>query len=516
MKIATVNTFLDTRRKKENSKYPVKITISHKCYKKRYGTAIDLTPAEWKMLNILPSLLVFDPALKSIKDRLDNLVTDAKDIIKNLEEFSFFDFENHFLGRNKKRIKSSLYYLFNQCITELKAQGQFDRAKTYARTLGLLKDFQMNAYLTQINTQFLEEFERYIKGRSEGNKASIHTHLYNFKSFIIDLVASGNLSEEKCPFNIFFELFDIYIEDLKTEERFGTAATFRYTQNMLKTVKNDLRLKHITSEFLKELETRLRTQKKSDATIGIHFRNIRVVVNVAIKKQLFPFDKYPFKGYAIPTSQNIKKALDDKTISKLLKHIPQNTNRQKALDFWIFSYLGNGMNIKDIALLRKDYLDKNFFSFQRAKTIRTRKKDQRPIKVAIHPRARKIINRWQSDVSNPYLFPILKPGLPAATQYHRIHSFTKFVNAYMKEIFQDLRISLPSFVKPTTITARHSFATRLRSKGVPIDEIGELLGHTDPKTTKNYLDSFDDDHLIKRSRLLEHSNFFSRIFRRLF
>lgn len=171
------------------------------------------------------------------------------------------------------------------------------------------------------------------------------------------------------------------------------------------------------------------------------------------------------------------------------------------------------MNLKDIALLRKDHLDKDFFFFQRAKTIRMRKKDQRPIKVAIHPRAKKIIRRWQSDDNNPYLFPILEPGLPASTQYHRIHGFTKFVNTNMKKNFQDLKISLPVLIKPTTTTARHSFATRLRSKGVPIDEIGELLGHTDPKTTKNYLDSFADEHLKKRSRLLGQSNFFSRIWK---
>lgn len=305
MKIAKVSAFFDTRRKKKNNKYPVKISVNFKGKKKRYGTAIDLTPDEW---NIINTQLIGSPTFQAISDRLNNLIDDASDVINNLYKFSFPEFESHFLGRGKNRIKGTLSDLFEQHIAELTAHGQFDLAATCKQTLGLLNNFQINAYLNQVNTQFLEEFEKFVMEIcSTGNKTVIRNHLRNIKSFIIDLVTKGYLSEEKCPFNALFELFEIYIQDLKIEERFGTAATFRWTLNMLKTVKSDMRLKHITSEFLKELESRLRAKKNSDATIGMHFRNIRVVVNIAIKKNCYHLTNIPLKDMSYQPARILKR-----------------------------------------------------------------------------------------------------------------------------------------------------------------------------------------------------------------
>ncbi|MBK6373791.1 MAG: tyrosine-type recombinase/integrase [Saprospiraceae bacterium] len=44
----------------------------------------------------------------------------------------------------------------------------------------------------------------------------------------------------------------------------------------------------------------------------------------------------------------------------------------------------------------------------------------------------------------------------------------------------------------TTYTARHSFATVLMKSGASTEMIGEALGHSDVKTTKRYLGSFED------------------------
>ena len=45
----------------------------------------------------------------------------------------------------------------------------------------------------------------------------------------------------------------------------------------------------------------------------------------------------------------------------------------------------------------------------------------------------------------------------------------------------------------TTYYARHSFATVLRRSGASTELISESLGHSNIKTTANYLDSFDDE-----------------------
>lgn len=148
------------------------------------------------------------------------------------------------------------------------------------------------------------------------------------------------------------------------------------------------------------------------------------------------------------------------------------------------------MNFADIISLKPQNINGRFLNFYRQKTIRTKKKDLRPIKVGLNQRALAIIDRWKSnDPNNPYLFPILEAELSAKTIKNRCHRFIKWVNKRMYEISQDLGIAN----KTSTYAARHSFSTVLKRKGVPISFIKDALGHSSVITTENYLDSFEDE-----------------------
>lgn len=301
--------------------------------------------------------------------------------------------------------------------------------------------------------------------------------------------------------NSFITLFKEYIANLKAEGRIGTASSYNTTLNSLLEIKQSFRIADITQEFLKQYEGFHRKKGNSDTTIGINMRNIRAVVNKAIAQKLLSPDKYPFKGYVIPSGQNVKKALEWDVIQKLLSYKPSDKKKEKAFDFWLFSYLCNGMNIADIAHLQKSNIDNDLLQFRRRKTIHTRKKDQRPIKVALHAKAKTIIVKYQS-ADNPYVFGVLEPGLPLVTQRNRVQRVIKFINKHMKEIAGELEIEMGANYELTTYVARHSFATRLKRKGASTDEISEYLGHASVETTKNYLDSFEDELLKKRSQWL--------------
>ncbi len=47
--------------------------------------------------------------------------------------------------------------------------------------------------------------------------------------------------------------------------------------------------------------------------------------------------------------------------------------------------------------------------------------------------------------------------------------------------------------KLTTIVSRHSFSTVMKNSGASTEFIQEALGHTDKRTTENYLDSFEKE-----------------------
>jgi integrase/recombinase XerD len=336
-----------------------------------------------------------------------------------------------------------------------------------------------------------------IRNRAEEIIASIDP--FSFESFQNKFFnINTNEAEEKIQIPSLKNLFDDYITRLKTNGQAGTAISYQTTINSIEAFRQNLLITDLTSDFLDDYERHLTAKSNSNTTIGIYMRQLRAIVNQAIKNKLILADDYPFKDYVIPASRNIKKALPDDDIAKLLLYQPTPT-QQKAYDFWIFSYLCNGMNFADIAQLKPENIDGNYLTFIRQKTKRTKKKDLTPIRVGLHPRATEIISKQRNtDLSNPFLFPILKAGLNPLQEKYRVQRFIKGVNKNMELIREILGIK----ISLATYSARHTFSTVLKRHGVPTSFIKEALGHSSLITTESYLDSFPDEDKLKYANLL--------------
>ncbi|MFZ1304255.1 MAG: Arm DNA-binding domain-containing protein, partial [Ferruginibacter sp.] len=89
----SISMFFDKRVEKKSGKYPLKLSVYCKPYKKRYNTNIDLTPEEWKKVN---SENLRDENLKKIRFSINALTNKAEKIIESLTPFSFHKFENSF------------------------------------------------------------------------------------------------------------------------------------------------------------------------------------------------------------------------------------------------------------------------------------------------------------------------------------------------------------------------------------------------------------------------------------
>ncbi|MBS1925344.1 MAG: site-specific integrase [Bacteroidetes bacterium] len=293
--------------------------------------------------------------------------------------------------------------------------------------------------------------------------------------------------------------FDKYIAQLNKSGQVGTSISYNTTINSINSFRKNLSLHDITPALLLDYENHLLKEGKSVSTVGIYMRQLRAIVNQAIEAGVISSDKYPFKKYQIPAGRNIKKALNEADLNKLLSYKPTTADKQKAIDFWLFSYLCNGMNFADIIELKPENISGKYLHFIRAKTKRTKKKDLRPIRVGLNPKAIEIIKRQKNtDAANPYLFPVLEVGLTPLTIKHRCQRFIKWVNNKMETIRQELEIEQ----KIGTYSARHSFSTVLKRKGVSTEFIKESLGHSSLVTTENYLDSFTDDVKLEYANLL--------------
>ena len=274
------------------------------------------------------------------------------------------------------------------------------------------------------------------------------------------------------------------------------------TGNSLLKYKKNLRLSEIDEDFLNDYETTLLSKKKSETTVGIYLRSLRTIFNLAIAKEVIHPKKYPFKKYTIPAPRNTKKALKKNDIKKVFAYETEDPAREKALDFWKFSFLCNGMNFKDIALLKNEDFKGDFIEFRRIKTRRTTKSGNMPIRIPMNDISKGILRKYRGKGLNPKdpLFPIINKSMDEVQIDKVVENFIQITNKWLKRIGTELELP----VKFTTYVARHSFATIQKNNGLSREYLKESLGHSSITTTEKYLSSFEDDDVVEmHGRLLE-------------
>jgi len=288
--------------------------------------------------------------------------------------------------------------------------------------------------------------------------------------------------------------YNAYIADLKANEQFGTAKSYQDSSNTLKRFRpGRLRFEDITKEFLNDFEKWMLGKGRSLSTVGIYLRPLRTIFNIAIERGLVRPELYPFgrRKYIIPTGRSMKRALNIDQIKKIFQYKAEpGSPLEKAKDFWMFSYLCNGMNMADIARLRWSNLSADSISFLREKTKRTKRDNPVNIVVVRNAQINALIDKWGKPGAkdyNGYLFDIIHPGDQPEAARLKVELFTHFVNEWMKGLGKDLGFDL----KLTTYVARHSFATILVRNGAPLALAKQTLGHASIATTEKYFAGFD-------------------------
>jgi integrase/recombinase XerD len=110
-----------------------------------------------------------------------------------------------------------------------------------------------------------------------------------------------------------------------------------------------------------------------------------------------------------------------------------------------------------------------------------------------------------ADYGNPdksqenYIFPVLEPGMTALRQVDALELFIASINKWFQVILDNPGI----YKKAGCQVARHSFATARRLGGADLLDIGEDLGHMDPRTTRRYVGSLPCERKKGNSAHLE-------------
>jgi len=319
-----------------------------------------------------------------------------------------------------------------------------------------------------------------------------------------------------------YDVWEGLLQELTDANRIGTRNSYqialkRFRLDMGEKVNNAA----INQDFISKWVSRMQNPKEGKpmnaTTIGIYLRAFRVVVRRAVEQGVLMAEKSDiFKGVkAVNKKANRKDwCLNVEKMTRLY-HFFENDNtkdedgkerfdpqyRQRlfeSLGMFIFSYLANGANIADLALLRYDdfyyHQEKKAMRFIRKKTIR--ESDGVEVIFPILPQMQVILDRIANKPQKGGLvFNIINEGMTD----ERITAVVACENSNIADRMEVITEMIGMEEKPSPTWCRHSFATNLRDAGISTEYISTMMGHTitsGSATTLNYLSRYNMETMM--------------------
>jgi len=218
-------------------------------------------------------------------------------------------------------------------------------------------------------------------------------------------------------------------------------------------------------------------QGKKKTTVSIYYRALRAAFNRAVRWKLI--EQNPFLNVDVPTAKRGErppKTMQIEEVRKLLQTIEDDGNSRFATYIRFLLYTGCRRN--EILFLQWEDVDLE----NRILRVNADKTD-RILRLPINKALLRVIQQMSPDKG--YVFKTGSHSRSRKKQGQPWHEAT--VTHWFKVYIQ--KAGLPDHY--TIHSLRHTYTNHLRAKGVPIDIIQRLLGHSTPKTTWDHYDASD-------------------------
>ncbi|MEL6719691.1 MAG: phage integrase SAM-like domain-containing protein, partial [Bacteroidota bacterium] len=251
------------------------------------------------------------------------------------------------------------------------------------------------------------ELEVYEKKANNIYKKHFEGRNFNYKQFI-------EFFEDKPSSTA--SVFEFCKEVAKGFEKRGQAHSAMYYEMtgraVLKVSPNDISFEEFTEDWLREFEDYYQSRGVKCFNYMVHLRSI---YNKAVQKKIADFRQNPFKnpytnpyGYDFSHLKKSKigqfgnriKDLSKEQLIALKQYEPQTEKEAKFLSIWFFSFYNFGVNLIDVAHLKRSDIRNGRWYYSRSKTG-TGLKNGKPLL----PEALEIIEKY--DTGKEYIFDIL-------------------------------------------------------------------------------------------------------------
>lgn len=300
-------------------------------------------------------------------------------------------------------------------------------------------------------------------------------------------------SAKKKQDDSFINFAKMVITDLKKEKRYGTASASKDALNFIikYSKKNDISFSELNTSFLKLLEKRYMANPDNHYNgLAAYLRSIRSMFNKAIIKGYANESQYPFRRtaldkfkYHIRTEKTKKRAVTKEIIKQIEAFNNGNESLKRYKYYFLFSFYTMGMNMVDIAHLKKKNISNNVLTYKRAKTGKT-------YEIRLNEKAWNILRYFGYDNKkrNDLLFPIIKTPQNVEKINIQIKTTIGNTNKALKKIATLLGLDE---TKLTTYVSRHTWATIADKSGIDRRIISQGLGHANLHTTEIYIDDIE-------------------------
>lgn len=319
------------------------------------------------------------------------------------------------------------------------------------------------------------------------------------------------------------------ITDMELQGRYSTAHVYHCAlKSAVGYGGTSLRIEDLSPVWLHNYQEHLLRQALLWNTISTYMRMLRAVYNRAVDLGLAPYIPRQFKNVFTGRHVNHRRALKKEEIRLVLVKgaaettdevraavtstaaaatgstdaaettEPVSASRCSSRDLnWARACLElmlrfHGMPFVDLANLRKVDLQDGYLTVRRHKT-------GAPLLIAVDPAAMKLLRLYASkDPSSPYLLDILDGRLLGKAAYLDYQHALRLLNLRLGQLSRLCRLGN----KVSSYTARHTWATIAKSRGIPVAVISEALGHASVSTTEGYLKRFEDDEIKRANKVI--------------
>lgn len=318
--------------------------------------------------------------------------------------------------------------------------------------------------------------------KNHPNGEALNQHLHTFISELerteLELARGGqpftlkDLKETTLSASPSFTVF-LENEILHSNLRVSTLKNHLSTLHILSGYRPEVSFEDLNYNFLADFEYYLLRQQYHRNTIAKHMKHLKRYINLAINKDLFDLQRYPFRKYKIKYQESKRTHLTPEELHRL-ETLPLENQRtlRRCLDMFLFSCY-TGLRFSDITNITNEnfhYIDDKLWLIY--SSVKTDVSVRLPLFLLFEGKSVPIYERYQHNRHTLFDIPV---------------SANSNINKQLRKIS-----ALASIDKKVSFhTARHTNATLLLYNGANITTVQKLLGHKSVRTTEIYSNIMD-------------------------